>query len=362
MNVLIGPEGRKSNSYQVLLEKALVARGLEVGFVRHVRQLFPLFKVCRRRPGAVLHLHWLEAFWVDFEQRVKGRVRFCGGAPLYYLVDLTLALLGGETRLVVTAHNLWPHVNGDGYWVREAFRLTARKADVIIAHSGEAAEEVAREWRVLRSKIVVIPHGDLSAIYGRLESRRVARARLPLAGEEPFFLIFGIIKSYKGVEEVMEFWKRAGPRARLAVVGCCGDPELAGRLRKLAAECPVIHLSIDRWLSDDELGTWLAASSGAIFNYRRTLTSGAASLARSLGVPILIPRRARTVDLGEPHRSVLRYDSLDGEMEGCLARALVIAASVERFEKDAVWDASIAWPGVAEKTAAVYRWPATPVI
>ena len=54
----------------------------------------------------------------------------------------------------------------------------------------------------------------------------------------------------------------------------------------------------------------LSAADAAVFNYRTIFTSGAAALARSWGVPILIPSRLATVALDEPAPTVFRFDRL----------------------------------------------------
>ena len=53
----------------------------------------------------------------------------------------------------------------------------------------------------------------------------------------------------------------------------------------------------------------LRAADCVIINYRELLTSGAASLARSFGVPLLIPARLNTVNLGEPVPRVFLFQS-----------------------------------------------------
>lgn len=355
MKILFGPDYRKTNSYQTNLERALAATVGGVDYGRHHQGVFPLWRNMRGGAVDLFHLHWPEAYWMDFEKRIKRRLPRFPFAPLLYLIDLKLALAFRKTRLVVTAHNIWPHAGGDDYWVRKAFKVTAKKAAVIIAHSERAAEEVADAWQVNPAKIVVIPHGDLSEVFGRLESRRSARGRLPVPEDRPLFLIFGIMKAYKGVEEVIAYWKKTRPEARLAVVGWCSDRALAARMRMQAGDCPDIYLSLDKWLSDEELKPWLAAADGVIFNYTRMLTSGAASLARSLGIPILIHRRARTIDLAEPHPTVVRYDSVGDDLGRGIARVIALSATMEKSERDPAWDAAIAWPGIAGKTAAVYR-------
>ena len=98
---------------------------------------------------------------------------------------------------------------------------------------------------------------------------------------------------------------------------------------------------------------WLASADGVIFNYRRGLTSGAASLARSLGLPIIIHQRMGTVDLMEPNPSVFRYASLEGDFKDCLEK--VVALRGKKFERNGSWSESIGWTDIAMQTIKLYQ-------
>jgi hypothetical protein len=79
---------------------------------------------------------------------------------------------------------------------------------------------------------------------------------------------------------------------------------------------------LNELLDLETLRLWLSASDCAIFNYREIFTSGAATLARSYGIPLLIPRRLAVPDLDEPHPRVLRFEALDTDFTAQLERAL----------------------------------------
>jgi hypothetical protein len=87
-----------------------------------------------------------------------------------------------------------------------------------------------------------------------------------------------------------------------------------------------------------------------LFNYRAIFTSGAACLARSYGVPILMPSRLGTVELGEPNRLVFRFS--EGDLREKLEQALQTKPD---YEAAAPWRDATAWPRVAAATAEVYR-------
>src|SRR5262249_31755387 len=116
---------------------------------------------------------------------------------------------------------------------------------------------------------------------------------------------------------------------------------------------PTIDLRLSRqWLDDSALRAWLSAADCSIFNYRDIFTSGAAALARSFGLPLLIPRRLQSVNLDEPHPHVFRFDALDTDFRSQLEQALAIPSD---YDLASEWRRNTSWERVAEITASVYQ-------
>jgi hypothetical protein len=168
--------------------------------------------------------------------------------------------------------------------------------------------------------------------------------------------MFGTVEPYKQIEEVIAYWRAAQPPAILAIVGKPCDAAYAAHFTQLTAGLHNVMLRL-AWLPDDQLRLWLSVADAAIFNYRTIFTSGAASLARSWGVPILMPRRLATVDLAEPSSLVRRFDSFATDFAPALAAALATPAD---FAAAANWRAAIAWPRIARTTLDVYTRALTP--
>jgi hypothetical protein len=109
---------------------------------------------------------------------------------------------------------------------------------------------------------------------------------------------------------------------------------------------------LDKWLDDAALRVWLSAADCSIFNYREIFTSGAAALARSCGLPLLIPRRSASADLDEPHPHVFRFDALDTDFMPQLERAIATRCD---YAIASEWRQKTCWDRVAGTTAIVYR-------
>lgn len=342
MNVLFAPDWRNGVPYQRLLAQALEKHGVRVSFLSHYKRVLPLTRLLKITPTDLFHLHWPEAYYPRLRDRWDKfrRARFS--------VDLILATR--NKPFVLTAHNLCEHNLQDLPFARMNYATAYRRANLIFAHSAPARAKLARTYDVDEGKIRVIPHGDLSVVMPPPIPREEARAKLGLP-EGPICLMFGAVEPYKGQEEVIAYWKEARPAAHLLIVGKPDSPEYGRTIRQFASDIPNVTLHF-QWLSDAELAQFLCVADCALFNYRTIFTSGAASLARSWGLPILMPSRLDTVDLGEPDPRVFRFEALDAQFPQKLAAALAIAPD---YQAAAGWREEISWPRVAELTVAGYR-------
>ena len=342
MNILFAPDWRGGGPYQRLLGQALEQLGVKVDFLSHYKRVLPLTRLLRGIPTDLLHLHWPEAYyrrlndpWDNFR-----RARFA--------FDLKLATR--HTPLVLTAHNLCEHNSSDLPFAHANYEAACRRAGLIFAHSTAARTALAKTYGVDEQKIRVVPHGDLSVAMPPPIARQEARTQLSLP-QGPICLMFGTVEPYKGQEEVIGYWRQAQPAARLLIVGKPKTSEYGRSVAALAEGLPNVTLRL-QWFTDPELALFLSAADCALFNYRTIFTSGAATLARSWGLPILLPARLDTVDLAEPDRRVVRFEALDAVFAPKLDEALAIAPD---FDSAELWREKTSWPRIAESTVAGYR-------
>ena len=341
IKVIASPDFRELAPYQPLLEAALKSERIDVEYQLDYGHRLMLYNGVKQFKGDILHLHFVEtSLFIK-----NGVTRF---RKSWYYPDLFLATR--KLRLVYTAHNLRPLEHPRSKSIDLVLKYTLARASAVIAHSESARSQLVSEFGMPEGKCTVIPHGDISVPLGTPIERSSARKQLGL-DDEPICLVFGMLQTYKGTDELIEFWKRRRPQARLAIAGWTVDPSYGERLKSLTRDEPTI---ITQWgfQSDEQLKLWLSATDCMVINYSRIFTSGVACLARSWGVPLLVPNRLITIDLQEPHPSVFRYESLNSDFESVLARALRQPAD---YEAGAIWRNATAWQPIAKKTAEVYR-------
>jgi beta-1,4-mannosyltransferase len=220
----------------------------------------------------------------------------------------------------------------------------------VIVHSERAREACLQMFGTPASRYRVIPHGDLSRALPPPLPRAEAKAELGL-DETPTLLAFGRLAPYKGIDELLAAWQRTRAPWRLVIAGKPRDDTYRRHLSALVEATDRCSCQLD-WLDDHRLSQWIGAADAVICNYRDILTSGAAMLPRALGVPLLLPARAQTVDLDEPDPRVLRFDDLGEELDALLAKALAVGCS---HGEACAWRAAHDWKHVASAHADIYQ-------
>jgi len=252
-----------------------------------------------------------------------------------------LARLAPETRRVLLCHNIEDHESGafKRFLTLGAFSA----AGAFLVHSEKDRAEIARRFPRQPVAALPLPALDPGA------DRDAARKRLGIEG--PLALFLGLVRRYKGVETLLE----AAPRivretgARIAVVGEV-FPD-AGELSRLRKASPVADRILwkDEYVSEEEMGLWLAASDVVVLPYRKV--SGSAIAARAIGArrPIAAAEVGGLKDLVVPGVTGELFRPGDaGGLADAVSRVLArgLAAYAPGLHRAA---AETAWPRYAEK-------------
>jgi beta-1,4-mannosyltransferase len=286
-----------TNPYIVMLRDALAATpGLEVRTFSWKRALLGRYDV--------FHAHWPEIL-VAGQSPLKALVR--QGLTAVLLLKLRLT----RTPIVRTVHNL--HLP-EGISRRE--RALLRWFD---------------RWTALRIRLnpttpfaadaayETILHGDYREWFGRYPRPGRERGRLGY---------FGLIRRYKGVEQLLEvFAQTPGDDLRLTVAGKPSSDELAATVRELADLDPRVRVQL-AFLQDAELADVVGRSELIVLPYRDMHNSGGVLTALSLDRPVLVPDNETTAALADEvgQQWVQRYAELTPEV---LRDAVARAAGVD---------------------------------
>ena len=264
------------------------------------------------------HFHWLAS--------IKDE------AELARFTDLLTDLKRQRRVIVWTVHNVLPH--GDeaeiGIAVRVR-RLMAETADLIHVMNPRTPELVEPHFSLAGKPTFFSPHPSYLGAQPSSATREAARFELGIGMTTTVFLVFGAIRPYKGIEDVLAaaqvlMHERPQRDFTVVVAGIPKDKELVRRLRQIGTLGERLVLYPKRVVNDD-LQYFFRAADYAVCAYRSGLNSGAAALAMSFGVPIIAPRTATFADILARGGGIGYAPDDPGGLAAALRRALEIDPS-----------------------------------
>ena len=325
------PSQDSGNIYTVLLYRALGT----VGF-RYVQIPPTIGWVLRHRPQErfhYVHFHWPEVF---FNLRPRAWTRLFGLKHYLHVHILWLLLKLRGYRLVWTVHEVDVHDATQLTWMHAASRrLLWKLCDLVFTHTPDVRIEAERRWGRKRH-IHTIPIGSYEGAYPAERTRAACRATLGIPDEAFVFVFFGNVRPYKGVDLLIEAFRKLAPehpQAHLVVAGKPYSQEFASEVQKQAAGLSRVHLHL-AYVPDDEIQVYLRAADCFVAPYKYIETCSAIYLALAFELPIIIKSEGNVVEF-EPHEIGVFMRSSD-EIESAMRHMLdVPSADRERIRANA---------------------------
>ncbi len=273
----------------------------------------------RFAPGAVVLKWWMPFFAPAFASSV-GPLRRRG------------------TRVVLVCDNLVPHERRP--FDSALTRWMLRQSDGYLVMSESVERDLDRlKPRAPRRRVAHPLYAQFDR--GRW-TRESARRHLGLEGDVALF--FGYVRRYKGLDILLEAWRRvrALRPATLVVAGeFYEDPAPSRRLAEAAGGVRLL----ERYLPDEEVEAVFRAADVAVLPYRSATQSGVTHVAYALDTPVITTRvggLAETVREGETGLVVPPEDPES------LARAIVrffaeglskkFSAGIESLKREHSWE------------------------
>jgi glycosyltransferase involved in cell wall biosynthesis len=277
------------------------------------------------RAADVTHFQWLDVQWLDAALMPNGPV-------------------------VLTAHDLLPREPKPGQ--ASAQRRLYRRVDAVVTHSEYGRSQLVDGLALDPARVHVIHHGAFEHLTQQAIEEPLPPDLAGVAG--PVVLFFGLLRSYKGVEVLLNAW-RGVAGAELWIVGMPRMPLEPLR----AAAGPGVRF-VPRFISDAELPAFFRRADIVVLPYSRTERfdqSGVLATALAFGKPTVLSDvggfgevaatgASRLVPPDDPDALRAAIALLLGDAN---ARASLAAAA------RAAADGEYSWARAAERTLALYR-------
>lgn len=188
--------------------------------------------------------------------------------------------LFGRNKIEVVSHEI-PHIPRSSRLSLNfsLYRWKWKLVPRLILHTKPEQENLLQYYafRLGPSRVQIRAHHSSFRKFREI-SREAARLELGLPHDATIFLCIGFIQRHKGFDRAIAAFKRASPgNAHLYIVGSLRvvyqeTTDYLAELHTLTQDCPNAHL-VERFLTDEEFDTWIAASDCVVLPYREIWSS-----------------------------------------------------------------------------------------
>lgn len=231
-------------------------------------------------------------------------------------------------------------------------RAVFARMDAVVAHSEHGAARLRDEVGLDPSRVHVIPHGAFDYLT-RLPEEKPLPAELEGA-EGPVILFFGLLRSYKGLDVLLQAFQQLKD-AELWIVG---NPRMdLEPLRQLAAEASGRVRFITRFIEDAEIPAIFRRADIVALPYRDAEHSGVLYTGLAFGKPLVLSAVGGFPEVATTGAARLVPPADEPALTRALAELIGDSAARQRLAEAARQAAAgpYSWDAVAGQTLALYE-------
>lgn len=248
-------------------------------------------------------------------------------------------------RVVWVFHNATPHAKKD-----LPLHRFARKVDCLLSPSRVGLASAIAQYPSLSELPTGVSRLGRFAQKHTHPEQPVTRSELGLPDKATVLLHFGYLRRYKGLESLVTALSEL-PRndIRLVVAGEVHDDSYASELTALvaAADDDRVVLDLD-FLSRERLAAYLAVADGAVFPFSEVLHSASAMLARSAGLPVLVPAIGALPEYADLDPGLTLYQP---SLTGHVLEQFAAQSSETGTAHEEEWPVELCWESIGAATA-----------
>jgi len=234
--------------------------------------------------------------------------------------------------------------------------LSARRAfgamDAVVAHSEHGARRLREVVGLPAERVRVIHHGAFDYLT-RLPVERPLPPELEGA-EGPVILFFGLLRPYKGIDTLLEAFRRIEG----AELWIAGNPRMdTTPLRQLASEATGRVRFLPRFIEDAEIPAIMRRADVVVLPYRDAEHSGVLYAALAFGKPLVLAAVGGFPEVASQGAARLVPPEDPDALEGALAELVGDDGARKRLGEAAAQAASssYSWDEAARQTLSLYR-------
>lgn len=363
MKILVYP--KDVNPYQELLyeklrkKKNIFITYLETEFLNsHTLSLillpYRLIKY-RLKHYKIFHLHFIYPFGFSIISKLFQNFLTRAFFSIYFVLFLKLVILL-NFKLIWTVHEAIPIEKEpiNGVWAR---RFLSKLCDAKIVHAKSTIEEM-QKLGIDTKNTYINPIGSYIGIYKNSITEESARKYFEFNEKDFVFLFFGLIKPYKGVEDLLETFKqliKKRKNVRLLIAGKCRNKDIKMKLDNYKIDLKEGVKIYTEFIENDEIQYYFNCADVVVFPFKKITTSSTVILALSFGKPIICPKIGNLKELPDNLGFFYKPGSKEALLD-CMENAILNKEKLKKMGKNSFdYANSLSWDKIAEKTHKIYK-------
>jgi glycosyltransferase involved in cell wall biosynthesis len=286
------------------------------------------FAAIRRSAPEAIVMQWWTTFW----------------APAWFVLGILNRILL-RVPMVCFCHNVLPHETRP--WDRWLAKLVLRQSLAFIVQSAAEKTQLLSLIPGAQVQISCLPTFDMLA--NQRVSRSLARQQLGLAPDLPVLLFFGIVREYKGLEDLLQALPAVKERLGQVLLIIAGEfwenkqPYL-DEIRRMGVGDSV--LVDDRYIPNEVAAVYFSAADLLVAPYRQVTGSAVIPTARAYRLPVVATELPAIVQAlnGQPGQLVPPRDpdALATAITETLAGNAQSKPPADPFREAFTWDQLVA--------------------
>ncbi|HLC92864.1 MAG TPA: glycosyltransferase family 4 protein [archaeon] len=259
-------------------------------------------------------------------------------------------------KIVCTIHNVLGHESGliDRFFSSLIFLLP----DKFIVHSGQNKAQLQKNFNINESRISVIPMGVFGLYHGKGISKSGARKKLGIPPKAKVVLFFGIIRKYKGLEDLVEAFKisrKTVGNLFLLVAGKPWESEYERSLPKNLGGIENKKLVLEH-IPSSQIKFYFSAADLVVLPYREfSAQSAVGSTALSFSKPILASDAGGLPELVLNKGMIFKAGNIT-EIASKLNQIFLTKGLLQGMALDSKkLGQKYSWKGICERTIGLYN-------
>jgi len=288
--------------------------------------------------GKILHFHWW-TFWLF---------------PVFFTISIISKLR--RKKIVCTVHNVVGH---ESSLIDKLFsKIIYLISDKIIVHTTANKKQLEDIFHVDAKKIEVIPHGIYEFYRDAEMSKSKARKLLGIPNNSKVILMFGNLRPYKGVEDLVLAFKKAKkivPSLFLIIAGKPWAKQIKDHICQELGNCTSCLLKLD-YVPSSEIKKYFFASDLVVLPYKDfAAQSGPGNIALAFQKPLIVSDTGGLAELVLDKSAIFSSGNSE-ELAHKISSIVSDEKLLKKLEKDSgLLKRKYSWESIAKLTLKVYN-------